>query len=553
MNKTLLPYEKVPQLAKMDIAYSTQLEEIRAFYKYVPQAISFPVLLEDKRKSLPTDYQNVRKAIVAALHTQYDDILLKNDKFNENIDSILDSDTFTVVTAHQPNLFLGPLYFIYKAITVINLAETASKALNGNVKVVPVFVLGSEDHDLEELNNITVFGKKLVWETEEKGAVGQMSTRDIQPLLAQLETWMGESENAKTLFTQLKNSYQLKNNVAEATQAMLHFLMGKYGLIVLNMSDERLKRLFIPIFKSEILEQKSINFVQETTAKLNELGYKSQAAPREINLFYLTKGSRERIVRVGETLAVAPDKPNLQTTENTYQILNTNLTFSEREILAELEQHPERFSPNVVLRPLFQEFILPNLAYVGGGGELAYWLERKSLFEYYGVNFPMLVRRNSVLWLEPDAQKKLQKFGFTPVQFFTDTEVLVRQFVESNLEGDVSLEAEMKELALIFDKLAQKAQVVDPNLEKAVRADEVKFSGALEQWQSRLVRAEKAKHEVTLQQMRTLKEKLFPNNGLQERTENFINYYVKYGEGFVATLKEHLQPFEQGFVILENE
>jgi bacillithiol synthase len=346
---------------------------------------------------------------------------------------------------------------------------------------------------------------------------------------------MGESEAAKTLFTQLRISYQLKNNVAEATQAMLHFLMGKYGLIVLNMGDTRLKRLFIPFFKSELLEQKSIGFVQETTAKLNELGYKSQATPREINLFYLQDGSRERIVRVESA---------------TYQVLNTNLTFTEAEMLQELEAHPERFSPNVVLRPLYQEFILPNLVYVGGGGELAYWLERKSLFEHYGVNFPMLIRRNSVLWLEPDAQKKLQKFGFTPIQFFQDTEILVRQYIDANLETDVNLDKEMQELAAIFDKLAKKAQIIDPNLEKSVRSDEVKFSSALEQWQSRLVRAEKAKHEVALQQMRTLKEKLFPNNGLQERTENFIGYYVKYGDAFLETLKENLDAFDKGFVIL---
>jgi bacillithiol synthase len=534
MNKTLLPYDKVPQLAKMDIAYATQSADIRTFYKYEPTLTSFTTLVKDKKQSLPADYENVRSQLVDTLETQYAN-LPDITAVQKNIAALMNENTYTVVTAHQPNVFLGPLYFIYKAITVINLAETATKSLAGKAKIIPVFVMGSEDHDLEELNHINVFGKKLIWETEEKGAVGAMSTTTIQPLLDQLETWMGDSESAKKLITQLRNSYQLKNNVAEATQAMLHFLMGKYGLIVLNMGDSRLKRLFIPFFKSELLEQKSIGFVQETTAKLNELGYKSQATPREINLFYLQKGSRERIVREGN---------------QNFQVLNTNLTFTEAEMLEELEAHPERFSPNVVLRPLYQEFILPNLAYVGGGGELAYWLERKSLFEYYGVNFPMLVRRNSVLWLEPDAQKKLQKFGFTPTQFFQDTEFLVRQYVDGNLETDVNLDKEMQELAAIFDKLAKKAQIIDPNLEKSVRSDEVKFSSALEQWQSRLVRAEKAKHEVTLQQMRTLKEKLFPNNGLQERTENFIGFYVKYGDTFVETLKENLDAFDKGFVIL---
>jgi bacillithiol synthase len=545
MNKTLLSYEKVPQLAKMDIAYATQSADIRDFYKYTPQLSSFSALLDDKKKSLPPHYQTIRNELVATLRTQYLD-LPQNAAVTQNIESLLSIDTFTVVTAHQPNLFLGPLYFIFKAVSVINLAELATQELSGKGRVLPVFVLGSEDHDLEELNNIQIFGKKLVWETQEKGAVGQMSTHDIQPLLDQLEVWLGDSDNAKNLFTQLKKSYQINNNVAQATQAMLHFLMGKYGLIVLNMSDTRLKRLFIPFLESELLEQKSITFVQQTSTKLNELGYKSQAAPREINLFYLQPGLRERIIRTSEGVtqsnSVIPK----------YQVLNTEITFTETELLAELAQYPEHFSPNVVLRPLFQEYILPNLAYVGGGGELAYWLERKTMFEHYGVNFPMLVRRNSVLWLEADAHKKLQKLGFTSTQFFTDTEVLVRQFVEANMEGDVNLEKELKDLAQIFDKLAQKAQSIDPNLEKAVKADEVKFSTLLEQWQSRLVRAEKSKHEVSLQQLRTLKEKLFPNNGLQERTENFMSYYVKYGEGFVEELKQHLNPLENGFIILTS-
>lgn len=197
--------------------------------------------------------------------------------------------------------------------------------------------------------------------------------------------------------------------------------------------------------------------------------------------------------------------------------------------------------------------VLPNLAYVGGGGELAYWLERRAQFEHFEVPYPMLVRRNSALWLDRDASKKLAKFGFTPAQFFGDTEALVRDFVEKNASGEVSLKLEINDLKQIYDRMAAKATAVDPTLEKAVRADEVKAVASLEQWQGRLVRAEKQKHEVTLNQMRALKEKLFPNNGLQERTDNFMPYLLKYGEAFLAELKAALQPFEAGFVILEDE
>ncbi|MBL7781190.1 MAG: bacillithiol biosynthesis BshC, partial [Saprospiraceae bacterium] len=260
-----------------------------------------------------------------------------------------------------------------------------------------------------------------------------------------------------------------------------------------------------------------------------------QAAPREINLFYLKPGMRQRIVLE----------------DGMYRVLQTNLGFSEAEIMAELDLHPERFSPNVVLRPLYQETILPNLAYVGGGGELAYWLERRSLFEHFGIAFPMLVRRNSVLWLDQDAQKKLTKFGFTPQQFFQDTEALVREYIAANASGEVSLDKEIADLKTIFDQIAAKAVAIDPTLEKAVRADETKSVAAFEQWQGRLLRAEKQKHEVTLNQMRALKEKLFPGNGLQERTDNFLPYLLKYGDAFLEALQENLDPFEAGFVIIE--
>ncbi|MDO8365378.1 MAG: bacillithiol biosynthesis BshC, partial [Saprospiraceae bacterium] len=227
--------------------------------------------------------------------------------------------------------------------------------------------------------------------------------------------------------------------------------------------------------------------------------------------------------------------------------------FSQAAILAEVEAHPERLSPNVVLRPLFQETVLPNLAYVGGGGELAYWLERKSLFQHFGVQFPMLVRRHSALWLDRDTGKKLAKLGFLAAQFFGDTDALVRSFVEQNAAGEVSLALEINQLKNIFEQVASKAMAVDPTLEKAVLAESVKAVAGLEQWQSRLLRSEKQKHETTLNQLRGLKEKLFPANGLQERHDNFLPYILKYGDKFIRTLKENFAPFDAGLVVLEED
>jgi uncharacterized protein YllA (UPF0747 family) len=165
----------------------------------------------------------------------------------------------------------------------------------------------------------------------------------------------------------------------------------------------------------------------------------------------------------------------------------------------------------------------------------------------------MLVRRHSVLWLDRDAGKKLAKFGFSAAPFFAETDALLRSFVEKNAAGEVSLDMEIKGLKNIFEQVAAKAMAIDPTLEKSVLAESVKAIAGLEQWQSRLVRAEKQKHETTLNQIRALKEKLFPANGLQERHDNFLPYVLKYGENFFAAIKENFSPFDAGFVVLEEE
>ncbi|MCC6280963.1 MAG: bacillithiol biosynthesis cysteine-adding enzyme BshC, partial [Saprospiraceae bacterium] len=433
VHKTLLPFDQVPQLAKTDVAYATGDERLKPFYVHEAQPGAFTEVIRTKaQQSFP------RAELVAVLKQQYAQ-LPEQSEVLANIDALSHEDTFTVATAHQPSLLLGPLYFIYKALTTINLAERVQQETGR--RIVPVFVLGSEDHDIEEVNKINLFGKRLVWQPETEGPTGSMDTASLQPVLEELRGILGESESAAALFGRVQRACASARDFAGTTRALLHELLGKYGLVVVDMNDASLKRHFIPVIQAELQEQTAFHLVNQTIAQLNQLGFKTQAAPREINLFYMKPGLRQRIVLEG----------------GTYQVLQTNLSFSEAEILAELDRHPERFSPNVVLRPLYQEMILPNLAYIGGGGELAYWLERRSLFQHFNIAFPVLLRRNSVLWLDRDAQKKLGKFGFSAAQFFEDTEPLVRRYIETNASGDVSLAQEINHLRQVYDQIAAKA------------------------------------------------------------------------------------------------
>lgn len=531
MRKSILAYPLVPQFSKSDIAYASNNDRLSAFFVYPQTLAGLAQAMEDRaNRTYP------RKDLVAALKRQYQD-LPSQEQVSQNIDALAQPNGFCITTAHQPSLFLGPLYFVYKALSAIVLAEAAEAQSGGKCRVVPVFVLGSEDHDLEEVNKANIFGKQLIWRPEESGAVGGMSTEQVRPVLAELRAILGESESAAQLYATVEQCYTGAKTFAEATQALLHAFFGRFGLVVLNMNDAALKRHFIPIIREELLEQPSYALVNQTIAKLAEKGFKTQAAPREINLFYLKPGMRERIVLE----------------DGRYKVLQTTFSFSREELLQELETHPEHFSPNVVLRPLYQELILPNLAYVGGGGELAYWLERKSLFEHFGLPFPVLIRRHSVLWLDRDTGKKLHKLGFSPSGFFADTDALVRHFIEKNADSEVDLSTETRELKQLYEQLAAKAMAIDPTLEKAVLAESVKAVAGLEQWQSRLMRAEKQKHETSLNQLRSLKEKLYPGNGLQERHDNFLPYILKYGDAFLDTLKANFNPFDPGILILEED
>ena len=524
-----LAFDQVPQFSKRDIAYTNGVKELRPFYKYDVELSAFEQVIEDKKKGV-----KFRKELVEVLTHQYAE-LSADAKVINNITALAHENTFTIITAHQPSLFTGPLYYIYKIVSAINLTEQLNEEYP-NYKFVPVFILGAEDHDFEEINHVNLFGKKIVWKNEEKGAVGQMKTASLKNVISELENILGQSENAKSIFEKIKKAYTEHDLYVNAAKAFTHELFKEKGLVIANMNDPKLKRCFIPIIKQEILEQVSQKIVTTTQQELEAVGFKAQATARAINFFYLKNQIRERIVF-----------------ENgQFEVLNTNITFSRKEMEAEIDNHPERFSPNVVMRPLFQELIFPNLAYIGGGGELAYWTERKAQFEFFGINFPMLIRRNSVLWLDKGSNKKIKKLGLSVPDVFKETESLIKSFVKTAAEEELHFDKEKETIKSVFQQVFEKTIKVDHSLGKTVRAEEAKQIKSLDQLEARIHRAEKRKHETSLNQIRSLKEKLCPANGLQERKDNFLAFYLKYGDQFLEVLFENLDPMDKRMIIVED-
>jgi uncharacterized protein YllA (UPF0747 family) len=236
-----------------------------------------------------------------------------------------------------------------------------------------------------------------------------------------------------------------------------------------------------------------------------------------------------------------------------FKIQNSKLDFVEEGIVKELTEHPDRFSPNVILRGLYQETILPNLAFVGGGGETAYWLQLKDLFHHYHVPFPMLVLRNSYLIAEKKWQEKIAKLGFTIEDFFLSQEELMNRVVMNESRNEVKLNGSLTELEKMYESFKKQATAVDSTLEKHVEALKLRTVHRLQELEKKMLRAEKRKFTDQQRQINSIKEHVFPGNGLQERHENIGYYYAKWGRDFIHKLYEHFKNSTAPIIIIGDK
>jgi len=480
-------------------------------------------------------YQCDRKLLVEQLRKQYAG-LADAEKANAQIDLLQNENTFTVCTAHQPNLFTGHLYFIYKIVQAVKLAAELSAAFPEN-HFIPVFYMGSEDADLDELGHIYLGGERYVWETSQTGAVGRMKVdKDLIRLIDNSSGQLTVHPFGTDIVEMLKSAYQEGRSIEQATFHLLHALFAENGLIVLLPDNKVLKSVFIPVAEKELLSSFSHRAVAETIAAFPKK-YKVQAGGRDINLFYLSENSRERIVA-----------------ENSqFKIQNSKWVFEETAIVEELHSHPDRFSPNVILRPVFQEMILPNVAFIGGGGELAYWLELKKVFEAVGVPFPVLLLRNSFLIVEQKYAALAGKMQIPLSGLFKTTHVLMNEIALRDSAEKLSLGKEKKELVDYYTRLETLAGAVDPTLKAHVQALQVKAIKKTEALEKKMLRAAKRKMEVQSGQLRALKNGLFPSGQLQERMDNFLPYYAKWGPSFLNLVHTHSMGMEQQFTVITEK
>lgn len=498
--------------------YLDNKEELRKFHGLRPEVACFEEQIGKKEYA-----DENRQVLCKALEEQYGDIA-KSSAVSSNLAQLKETNTYTITTGHQLNIFTGPLYFIYKIATVVNACKTL-KEKYPTYNFVPVYWMASEDHDFDEISYFNLFGKKYEWQTDQKGAVGRFKNEGLKELL--------DSLPEKTeLF---ERAYLESENLADAVRYYVNELFTEEGVVVVDADHAELKSLFAPIIKDELLTSTSNELVESTNSELEAIGYKPQIYAREINFFYLQDGSRERIIKEGES----------------YAVNNTSLRFSESEILTALENHPERFSPNVVMRPLYQEVILPNLAYVGGPAEMIYWLQLSKVFAHYKTPFPILLPRNFALYINSASIKKMEKFELTSFDIFRNVEDLRADYLAKHGEDEMNLNGEVDDLKQVYDLLIEKAETVDASLKGFIAAEHAKAAKGLDNIAKRLKKSEEQKHETALNQMGALKDKLFPGGGLQERHDNFLNFYFN-NSNFVKEILDGLDAFDLRMHVLKQ-
>ncbi|WP_295653658.1 bacillithiol biosynthesis cysteine-adding enzyme BshC [uncultured Mucilaginibacter sp.] len=531
MDAHCINYSDTGFFSKTILQYLDNDPALQPFYHNRPGLDGFAKQIEERK------YNADRNVLADVLKEQYASIsdfeFSISNLVRSNIELLKLDNTYTITTGHQLNIFTGPLYFVFKIVTAIKLSRELKAAFPAK-NFVPVYWMASEDHDFDEINHTNAGGKKIEWKLDAVGATGRLSTKSIREALNQYKGILGLGGNAAELAELVEAAYTKFDKLADATRYLVNALFGQYGLVILDADDARLKKQFAPIIEKDIIGQHSFKNISGTIPALQKLGAHIQVNPREINFFYLTDTLRERIVFE----------------HGVYAVLNSDIKFTERELRDEIDEHPERFSPNVVMRPLYQEVVLPNLAYIGGGGEFAYWLELKANFDFYGVDFPILILRNSGLIVDKKSADKWKKTGFGIADLFKPTEVLKTEWVKQHTQTDLSISKEWFELQHIFDGLKQRAAEIDPTLAPSTEAIQSRLKHAMDNLERKLLKAEKRKHEVSLSHIEHIKNQLFPNGGLQERSENIALFYVAYGQQLIDDLIEKFEPLAFKFAVI---
>ena len=529
-------YMEAKGTAQSFVEYNATID---GYKKAIEQRASFPTNRKVLVEVLQNQYAQLAKDAndSNALNNSALNIALNNKEsfklVNDNVSLLLKENTFTITTAHQPNIFTGPLYFIYKIIHAIQLATELKKQFPKN-NFVPVYYIGSEDADLQEVGSYTLAGEDYQWNTKQKGAIGRMKVDDeLIQLLQNLEGYWSVKPLGKEALEVLKQAYQKGKTISEATLALVHAYFGKYGLVVIQPDNATLKSLFVDVMEKELRTGFSQKAIQATKDKLAST-YHVQSDGRDLNLFYLKENTRARIEKQGDS----------------YIVVDADISFTEEEIVKELHTNPERFSPNVILRGVYQETILPGVAFIGGGGELAYWMELKNVFNEVKVHYPILQLRNSFMFMNEKQTANWNTLGFTLEHLFKPVLELELEYIKSQTKENLALTNHIASLNELYESIQQDVIKIDTSLGDHAKNLSIQAQKKLALLEKKMIRAEKRKQQISIDRIQAIKGSLFPKNSLQERVENFAEWVGDYGWDWVEAIMQHSTTLNPSFTII---
>ena len=513
LQKSTLDITLAGSLQGLVLDYLKKKSELRPFYSVFPDMEGFKEAL-DKNPYASLNRDLLKEELIQ----QHQRVSNTSAETISNISKLGESNCYTITTGHQLCLFTGPLYFVTKIISAIRLSQQLNEQFPER-QFVPVYWMASEDHDFDEINHCVVYGKTVRWESKQTGAVGEFTTEGLKEVLDAMKDVLGPSPQAGELMSLFEASYLNHQSLSDATRYMVNALFGRYGLVVVDGNNKSFKSICTSLFKKDLFTQSIHQQVSTQINSLKALGYEAQVNPRAINLFYLNNGVRARIEKDGDA----------------FQVVGHSIRFTEGELTALLEQEPQRFSPNVVLRPIYQQLLLPNLAYVGGPGEIAYWLEFKSAFDANAVYFPLLIPRDFNTIVDKGLQNKLSKLGFDLPEVFKAEATLVQEFQARHNRVFEAADVKTK-LETLYTELGESILTVDKSLKGSVSAEMQKALGGIEALVAKANKALKLQSEQEINQIKSIKQKLFPDQVPVERVENFSSYYLRYGSSFMEAL-----------------
>lgn len=520
-----IPFSSLPGFSRLFLDYVAGLPELQTLYDFRPDQKGYDYAIRRAQTSGPN--RNQLAAIISQQYFSAPELLPK-----ALMEKLALPGSCTVTTGHQLCVAGGPAYWVYKIASVIQLADKLSGMYHANV--VPVFWMATEDHDIDEIRSVSMYGKKITWNTSQIGPAGRINTDDIAPFIEELTGILGSSPKALEISASLKKIYAPGKSLTHATREFVHWMFGD-AIICIDPDDADLKRAMVPLFAEELLNSKSEKFVNETSAFLHNKNYDIQVKPRNINLFWLEGNSRDRIERDVDG----------------YRLVNSNRKFSAEELQMELKNSPEKFSPNVVLRPLYQQTILPNVAYVGGPGELVYWLQYKRMFEEFRVAYPVLQPRFFAIQVTEKDSQWMHKNRISASELVSNFDEALNKKLADRAGEELSLENEKEVVELLRATIADKASRADATLRAFAEAEMKKAHDALRVVEVRMLRAIKQREEIFASQFRKLRDKIMPSNVLQERVESFLSLWVSTGIGVNDLSSGELFPVS-GVKVLEQ-